>query len=351
MKKVIPLKLADPGVMIRKLLAGHRLTEAGSQKMFAGIFSGHYGAEAAKDVLLLMAHRGESAAEVMGCWKALRELEPPRDAKIGDLMDTCGTGWDASRSINVSTLAAVVVAGAGGRVAKHGNRAISSKSGSSDLLESFGVRLDAKPKMMIRAIQQAGIGYFHAPFYHPVFGGVQALRRKIGTRTIFNLLGPLIHPLRITRQLVGVSRHEWLAIYAHILVRRHMKRALVCRSRYGMDEISTRALTDAWLIEGARASRIVIDPKRLWFSVVSPRSYRGGDVGTNRRLAEAILSGTNRDGARDLVVLNAAAGLFVAGLARDLREGREMAERSIDSGEAFRRLRLLARMTQEEGAA
>jgi len=187
---------------VARLISGKNLSEKESRGIFLAAFSQKIGFSEVKTVLLLLAKKGESAEEISGCLKALTELEPPRSTKLAGLIDTCGTGGDGSHSINVSTLAAIVAAGAGARVAKHGNRAITSRTGSSDLLEAFGVNLDAGPEKMIRAIRKYGIGYFHAPFYHPVFSRVQQLRRQIGVKTVFNYIGPLANPLKLEGQMI-----------------------------------------------------------------------------------------------------------------------------------------------------
>jgi len=204
---------------ITRLLQRRNLTETEAYGVFGDLFDQKLTMPEAKALLLLLAEKGETVDEVRGCLNALRKREPVLRAPAGGVMDTCGTGGDGSHSINVSTLAAFVIAGAGGKVAKHGNRAVSSKSGSSDLMESFGIKLDAKPRRMIESISRNGIGYFHAPFYHPVFSKVQPLRKALGVRTIFNLLGPLVNPVKIRYQLVGVAKREFLDLYARIPVR------------------------------------------------------------------------------------------------------------------------------------
>ena len=174
----------------------------------------------------------------MGCHAALSRYEQSRRVPVSPVIDTCGTGGDGSHSINVSTLTAFLVAAAGGYVAKHGNRAISSKCGSSDLMDGLGVKIDCAPGIMFKAVFKIGIGYFHAPLYHPTFLKFQPLRRRLGTRTIFNLLGPLVNPVRLDGQLVGVSRPDQVRLYSECLRRLGLKRALVCHSLDGIDRKS-----------------------------------------------------------------------------------------------------------------
>jgi anthranilate phosphoribosyltransferase len=191
--------------LLMRLMARRSLSLADSRKAFTLLFSQSIPAMKAKSFLLLLAKKGETADELLGCLQAIRRLEKPIGPRIPGLMDTCGTGGDGRHTINISTLVALVIAGAGGKIAKHGNRAISSRSGSSDLMESFGIKLNAPPKKMIEAIRRSGLGYFHAPFYHPVFAKMQPLRQSLKKRTILNLLGPLVNPMRLDYQLVGVS--------------------------------------------------------------------------------------------------------------------------------------------------
>ena len=298
----------------------------------------------AKSLLLLLAKKRETVEEIAGCVKALRVLEPPFEARIPNLIDTCGTGGDRSGSFNVSTLAAFVIAGAGGKVAKHGNRSISSRCGSSDFMEALGVNLNAGRKKMIRAIRRSGVGYFHAPFYHPVFSRLQPLRRGLKTRTIFNLLGPLVNPLRLRAQLAGVSKPKHVALFAEVL-KKEMRRALVCHSRDGLDEISAGAPTDAAWIEKGRVRFFKIDPQRLGIPKSGKKHYLGGSPRENAARALRLLKGRLPGPLRDMVVLNSAAGLWVAGRAEDIRGGIRLAESSLASGKALKALRELKKIS------
>ncbi len=299
----------------------------------------------AKALLLLLARKGESAEEFYGCLEALRRFEPPKES-FPDLLDTCGTGGDSSSSINVSTIAAFVAAGAGARVAKHGNRAISSKCGSSDLMAALGVKLDAPESRMQRAIRRCGIGYFHAPYYHPVFARVQALRRQLRIRTIFNLLGPLANPCRLRYQLVGVSSPRNFKLYTAVLRRLGLRRAAVCYGRDGLDEVSTRGRTDLAVIENGRVLRTVLDPRRLGVRT-GKWNYRVGGIAANRAAALRLLKGELKGPLRDLIVLNSAVALFVAGKAPSIKDGFRLSERSLDSGRAYRAYVGLKRISNE----
>ncbi len=328
------------GISIR-LLLGQSLSLTNARKFFRVLFRGVIPLTKAKSFLLLLAQKGETAEELLGCLQALRALEKPIGPKIPGLMDTCGTGGDGRQTINISTLVALVVAGAGVKVAKHGNRAISSKSGSSDLMEAFGVKLDTPPASMIDSLKSFGFGYFHAPFYHPVFARVQTLRRSLKRRTILNLLGPLVNPMRLDHQLVGVSEKRLIPLYAKVLSKSGRKTALVCHSFDGMDEISTSVPTTvAW-----------VTPNKVRMSVIRPGAFdlpkgRPGDLAVSSVLqskvrAEKILRGKEKGAARDTVLLNAAYGLLLCGKAGSVQEGIALARKSIDSGKALKVLKQL----------
>lgn len=321
-----------------KLFGGKNLSTKESKSIFLDLFRDRLPPAEARSLLLLLAQKGETAEEILGCLEAIRCLEPPRKTPFKNLMDTCGTGGDGQQSFNISTLAAVVIAGAGGRVAKHGNRAISSRCGSSDLMEGLGVRLEASPKRMLEAIERCGIGYFHAPFYHLVFRKVQPLRKKLGIKTIFNLMGPLLNPVRIQAQLTGVAQPRLLSIYAEVLKKTNFKNALVCHSRDGMDELSTRSLSDGILLRHGKLQKLKISPRSLKLRRTAFSSMKGGTVRENCRMAWKILKECERNPIRDLIVLNAGAGLWVSGQAKDLAEGIERAEISIDSRTAYQAL-------------
>ncbi len=338
-------------VVLSKLLSGRNLSETDSKKIFTDLFRNRLKKPEAKALLLLLAKKGESEDEILGGLEAIRSLEPPVAVAIPNLMDTCGTGGDGSHSLNVSTLAAIVIAGAGGKVAKHGNRALSSQCGSSDLIESLGVNLAAPRKMMIESIRRFGIGYFHAPFYHPIFSRVQPLRRELKTRTLFNYMGPLLNPLKVECQLIGVADPNLLPIFSKILQKRKMKRALICHSQEGMDEISSSRPSQVAFLHRGRIIHGKIHPKRYGFRRVSLSAFSGASPVKNRQQALRFLKGKLRGPLRDLVLINSAAGLVIAGKAKTLREGLVLAERSITSGRAYRALLGLKRLSQGRNKA
>ena len=330
-----------------QLLQGKKLREESAEEIFLAVFNQKTGERETKALLLLLAKKGETVEEVLGCLRALRKLEPPARTSVKGLMDTCGTGGDHSRSVNVSTLAAFVIAGAGGRVAKHGNRGISSSCGSSDLMEALGVNLAAPKRKMLNAIRKAGLGYFHAPFYHPVFSRVQPLRRSLKTRTIFNLLGPLTNPLKLEAQMIGVSRRQDVLTFAKILRQMGIKNAFVFHSDDGMDEISSRAATFLAYVHGKKIKYRVLNPRRFHFARASKGAYGGGPILRNKRIALALLQGRLKGPVLDIVILNAAAGLILSGKARNFSEGIQLAEHSLASGNAYRVLESLKRVTRQ----
>jgi len=330
--------------LLSKLLCGKDLTLSESRTFFRRLFTGTVPFTKAKSFLLLLAQKGETADELLGCLRALQALEKPIGPRVPGLMDTCGTGGDGRQTLNISTLVALVIAGAGGKIAKHGNRAISSKSGSSDLVEAFGIKLDAAPQKMIAAVQRSGLGYFHAPFFHPVFAKMQPLRRTLKRPTILNLLGPLVNPMRLDHQLVGVSEKHRVPLYAKVLSKLGRKTALVCHSDDGMDEISTSVPTTVAWVTPDKVRMSKIRPAAYGLQEASLKHLSVDSVRKSKLRAQNILSGKEKGPARDTVVLNAAFGLFLCGKAGSVREGIALAQRSLDSGKALKVLKRLKAM-------
>lgn len=338
-----------PAVPLSQLLLGRNLTEAASVGLFNDLFADKMTPEDAKSLLLLLAKKGETPLEIMGCHAALRRYENSRRVNASPVIDTCGTGGDGSHSINVSTLTAFWVAAAGGHVAKHGNRAISSKCGSSDLMEALGIKIDCAPEKMFKAVAEIGIGYFHAPFYHPTFLKFQSLRRRLRIRTIFNLLGPLVNPVRLDGQLVGVSRPDQVALYSECLRRLQLKRALVCHSLDGMDEISAIAPTRIAMITGSQVRHGVLEPQRLGF--LRGKRHRYSKLRNRKEivaLSLSLLKGQGPSLLSDLILINAAAALWVAAKVRNLTEGVALARRILLSGKPYQILLQLKAMTHEK---
>jgi anthranilate phosphoribosyltransferase len=253
-----------------------------------------------------------------------------------------GTGGDASGSFNISTCAAFIVAGAGVPVAKHGNRALSSRSGAADVLGALGVKIELPPEAVARCISDAGIGFMFAPAHHPAMKNVGPTRVELGTRTIFNLLGPLSNPAGVKRQMVGVFSRQWIEPLAHVLKNLGSESAWVVHGSDGLDEITISGPTSVATLEKGKITTFEITPESVGLNRAKPEALRGGDAEHNAKALTDVLKG-KRNAFRDVAILNAAAGLVVAGRAKELKDGVAVATKSIDSGEAEGRLeRLIA---------
>lgn len=280
--------------------------------------------------------KGETEEEIAGAAQAMRErcVRLPGDGFEGAI-DTCGTGGDGAGTVNVSTLTALTAAGAGVKVAKHGNRSVSSRCGSADLLEALGVKIDASPEVSARCLSDAGFAFLFAPLYHPAMKAVVPVRREMGIRTMFNILGPLCNPAGVRRQLVGVYSRDLVPMIAAVLKRLGCEKAMVVASEDGLDEISVCAPTTAALLsEDGTIDVMTIDPAELGMDIHDPRSVKGGDPDENAAISLEILQGGTGP-VRDAVVINAGASLMVAGLASDLMEGIALAGEALDSGKAM----------------
>jgi anthranilate phosphoribosyltransferase len=287
-------------------------------------------------LLMALRVRGETIDEITGAVTTMRakmlKVEAPADA-----IDVVGTGGDGSGSYNISTCAAFIVAGAGIPVAKHGNRALSSRSGAADVLAALGVRIDVEPDVIARCIRDAGIGFMFAPAHHPATKHVAPTRVELATRTIFNLLGPLSNPAGVRRQMVGVFSRQWTEPLAHVLKNLGCERAYVVHGSDGLDEITTAGPTSIAALENGEVKSFEVAPEDVGLPKASPESLRGGDAEANAAALLAVLKGA-KGPFRDVAVFNAAAALVVAGRAESLKEGVAVAAKSIDSGEAEGRL-------------
>jgi anthranilate phosphoribosyltransferase len=292
-------------------------------------------------LLMALRVRGETVEEITGAVSTMRAKMLPVDAP-NNAVDVVGTGGDASGSFNISTCAAFIVAGAGVPVAKHGNRALSSRSGAADVLGALGVRVDLAPEAISGCINEAGIGFMFAPLHHPAMKNVGPTRVELGTRTIFNLLGPLSNPAGVKKQMVGVFSKHWVEPIAQVLKNLGTERAYVVHGSDGLDEITTSGPTSVAALEGGKVRTFEITPEEVGLSKVKPDALRGGDAEENASALKAVLEG-KKNPYRDVAVFNAAAALVVAGIADDLKGGVVLAQKSIDSGEAEGRLdRLIA---------
>jgi anthranilate phosphoribosyltransferase len=294
--------------------------------------------------LIALRTKGETAEELAGLAQTMRRLAARVETGRDDLLDTAGTGGGRT-TFNVSTTAALIAAGAGCAVAKHGNRSATSRSGSADVLEALGVRLDLKPADVARAIAEVGFGFMFAPAHHGATRYVVPVRRDLAVRTIFNFLGPLTNPAGATRQLIGVSDAAMLDTMAAALARLGVVRALVVSSADGLDELSTSAPTQVVEVNGDRIDRYTVSPADCGLSESPPGAVAGGEPEHNARITRAILAG-EAGPPRDLAVLNAGAAIYAAGRAESIPAGVALAGEAVDAGAAARTLEAYVRVTQ-----
>ena len=294
-------------------------------------------------LLAMMRVRGETPEEVAAFARVMRSRAVHVEAPEG-AVDLCGTGADGLHTFNISTLASFVVAGAGAPVAKHGNRAITSRSGSADLIEALGIPLDPGPDAVARSIRETGFGFMFAPSYHPAMKHAMPIRRELPMRTIFNLLGPLSSPARVRRQLLGVADGRLVGLIAGALSRLDTERAIVVHGADGSDELSLAGPNHAVLVEDGMTSDLVIDAAEVGLARAPLDALAGGDAQLNAAITISVLGGEPGP-ARDVVLLNAGAALFVAGHAADIAEGVALAGAAIDTGRAADVVTAAARVT------
>lgn len=332
-------------VALRDVLEGRALSRRSARAALGAVLDGEASEGQVGAFLAALRVRGENVSEIVGFAEALRERVKAVRVKRAPLLDTCGTGGDGAGTFNISTTVAFVAAGAGAFVAKHGNRAVSSRSGSADVLEALGVRTQIPASLAARCVEKIGVGFLFAPSHHPGMARVAPVRRSLGVRTVFNLLGPLANPAGARRQLIGVYSRALVAPVAQALRELRLERAIVVSSRDGLDEISLSATTDVARLSGGRISFETVTPERAGFRRRPLSALAGGDAKKNARILRAVLSGEPGP-ARDVCLLNASAALQAAGLARGWREGAAAAAESVDSGRALAALEALIRMTR-----
>ena len=329
----------DFKTLIGKVATGATLSREESANAFDCMMSGEATPSQMGGLLMALRVRGETVDEITGAVTVMRE-KMLRVAAPPDAIDVVGTGGDASGSYNISTCAAFIVAGAGVPVAKHGNRALSSRSGSADVLAALGVKIELAPDAVGRCISEAGIGFMFAPAHHPAMKNVGPTRVELGTRTIFNLLGPLSNPAGVKRQMVGVFSRQWVEPLANVLKNLGSESAWVVHGSDGLDEVTSAGPTHVAALENGTVRSFEITPEDVGVARAMPEMLRGGDADQNARALLDVLKG--KTGAfRDVALMNAAAGLIVAGRAKDLKQGFALAAKSIDSGEAEGRLERL----------
>ncbi len=330
---------------LARLLDGHDLSREEARAVMNEIMEGEATPAQIGGFLVALRLKGETADEIAGCAEAMRahalQVKPKRD----DLVDTAGTGGDAARTINISTAAALVAAAAGAGVAKHGNRAVSSASGSADVLEALGFRLELPPTEIERSIDELGFGFLFAPTHHPAMRHAAPVRRELAARTVFNVLGPLTNPAGARAQVVGVYAPSLVRTIAEVLAQLGSRRAFVVHGAAGIDELSPAGPNLVCEVVDGGVRERTIDPLDLGVPRCDPAELRGGSPGDNAKAILAVFRGEN-GGKRSAILLNAAGAIAASGHAADLREGLEIARDAVDSGAALARLDALVAFSQ-----
>jgi anthranilate phosphoribosyltransferase len=325
--------------IIAKVATGATLSRHESASAFDRMMSGEATPSQMGGLLMALRVRGETVEEITGAVSAMRAKMLRVEAPPG-AVDVVGTGGDGSGSVNVSTCASFIVAGAGVPVAKHGNRALSSRSGAADVLASLGVKIDISPEHVARCVAETGIGFMLAPAHHPAMKNVGPTRVELATRTIFNLLGPLSNPAGVTRQMVGVFSKQWVQPLAQVLKNLGSESVWVVHGSDGLDEITLTGPTFVAALEKGTVRSFEVTPEQAGLKCVSGETLKGGDANANAVALRSVLDGMPSP-YRDVALLNAAAALIVAGRASDLKEGVALGVHSIDSGAAASRLKHL----------
>jgi anthranilate phosphoribosyltransferase len=325
--------------IIGKVATGASLSRDEAASAFDAMMSGEATPSQMGGLLMALRVRGETVDEITGAVAAMRSkmltvTAPP------DAVDIVGTGGDGSGSVNVSTCASFIVAGAGVPVAKHGNRALSSRSGAADVLASLGVRIDLKPDQVGRCVRECGIGFMFAPAHHPAMKNVGPTRVELATRTIFNLLGPLSNPAGVKRQMVGVFSRQWVQPLAQVLKNLGSDSAWVVHGSDGLDEITLTGPTFVSALHNGEIRSFEVTPEQAGLPRCEPGALKGGDADANAVALQGVLDGKPSP-YRDVALMNAAAALVVAGRAKDLKEGVAIGARSIDGGAAAAKLKHL----------
>jgi anthranilate phosphoribosyltransferase len=335
--------------LLEKLVRREDLTADEASAAMAQMMDGSVTEAAIAGLLMGLAMKGERPSEIVGLALAMRERAVRLSREYEGAVDLCGTGGDRAGTFNISSVASIVVAACGTRVAKHGNRSVSSRCGSADLFEALGVRAAAPPDLVERMLDEAGIAFLFAPVFHPSMRHAGPVRRALGLRTAFNLLGPLTNPVRPRRQLVGVPRPELTELIARSLWLLGSERAWVVHGADGLDEISTVGYTKVSECRHGIVNTFYVHPADFGLPRATAESIRGGDPAANANTARSVLTGS--PGApRDVVVLNAGAALLVAGAAPTVRDGIAMAADAIDTGRASAVLAKMAAVSAEHGS-
>ena len=333
--------------LLEKVVRHEDLTEGEAAGAMREVMEGRAPAASLAALLAALVMKGERPAEIVGFARTMREHSVKLTASPGEVFDTAGTGGDRSGTFNISSAAAIVIAAAGVKVAKHGNRSVSSRCGSADVFEELGVNIAASPAVVERTLQEANIAFFFARTFHPSMKHAAQTRQELGIRTAFNLLGPLTNPAGARRQIVGVPRSELTELLARALLMLGSDRAWVVHGADGIDEISTTGYTKVSECRNGAVHTFYIHPADFGVAKASTADLQGGDAARNAGIVREVLSG-KAGPARDVVLLNAGAGLFVAGRASTVREGIAQAAKAIDRGAAQATLDRMVRGSHAE---
>jgi len=313
---------------------------------FSKLFEGKMPEAEAKELLLALYEEGESADEIAAAASVMREhaIKLPVNPELQEkLIDNCGTGGDKSNSFNVSTTASLLLAACGCHVAKHGNRSITSKSGSADMLEVLDINLSLAPSEQVKMLEEVGFTFIFAQNHHPAMKTIMPIRKSLSHRTIFNILGPLTNPAGVKKQLIGVFSDEYIGRIATALEILGSKNTMVVSSKDGMDEISICDVTYA----NYKGKELMIDPQEFGLKLAKKEFIMGGDARENAIITQGVLQGDIKDAKKDIVLINTAAALMVDGKARDMQDGFEIARDAIDSGKAWEHLRQIIKVSNQ----
>ncbi len=328
------------------LIAGQDLTQIQASDLLDKVFSGDIPESQIAAFLTAMRVKGPTPEEIAGLAGSLRSHAVKVTPKSDNLIDTCGTGGGSIKTCNVSTASAIVAAGAGAHVAKHGNRGITSGCGSADVLEALGVKIDASPETIAQCIDQAGVGFMFAPMFHPAMKYVQPIRKALGFRTVFNILGPLANPANAQAQILGVADEALMETMIRSLRLLGSTTAMVVHSN-GLDEISTLGPTRVMTLRNDQVNELMISPKVLGMTLATQEDLSATDAPSNARALLAIFEGQDKGPKYDIITLNASAAIFIAGLADTLEEALTKAKASIDDGKALQALNQLIELSNQ----
>lgn len=333
---------------VDKIHSKRNLTQDEIEAVMKDIMSGAAGREDIASFLMALRDKGPTIEEITGAAKIMREYVVGINTTHQDILDTCGTGGDKTNTFNISTVTAFVVAGAGAVVAKHGNRSVSSKCGSADILEAVGLNLDVDSKLLNECLDKIGIAFLFAQKLHPAMKNVAPVRKELGVETIFNILGPLTNPANATHQMIGVYARKYVEPLAHVLKNLGLKKALVVHGSDGLDEITTTGKTFISEYNGQEVLSYDIEPTEVGIEVARPEDLKGGYLEDNVRIFNDILDG-EKGPKRDIVILNAAYALYISDKVKNIEDGIKLANESIDSKKARQKLEQLKDFTHGRG--